>query len=130
MIAKTIRPELMVRTIRSLQAMLTPDIGQHTPKDICDFYTETRKYLVRYSEQVNSRFIREKTDTLEALHVGEFGRGGALGGGIFGMLMGTKLRGARVDERLELKLERINNGLNAIASVIESPELEKMYYNA
>lgn len=120
----------MVRTIRSLQAMFNPGSSQHSAKEICDYYTETKKYLLRYAEQVNSRFIREKTDGLEILHYAEFGRGGILGNSGFALLLGTKLRGARVDERLEMKLERINNGLDAIVQVIENPELEKMYYNA
>ena len=130
MIQRDIKPETMMRTIRSLQAMFSPQSSTHLAKDICAYYTETKNYLLRYAGQTNSRFIIDKTNSLETLHEGEFGRGGILGTSGIGILLGIKLRGARVDEKLEMKLERINNGLNSIAAVIENPDLESMYYSS
>jgi len=114
--------------IRSLQSMLNPDSSTHLAKDVCAYNTETKNYLLRYAGQIKSRFILVKTNALEALHEGEFGRGGIIGGSGIGLLLGIKLRGARVDEKLEMKLERIYNRLNAIAAVIENPDLEAMFY--
>jgi hypothetical protein len=67
---------------------------------------------------------------MESLRLEEFRRAPIAGYGVFGMMFGSMLRGARVNEKLEMKLEQLNNELDAIAQVIEDPELEKMYYNA
>ncbi|HEU4717778.1 MAG TPA: hypothetical protein VFU15_08085 [Bacteroidia bacterium] len=120
----------MARTVRSLMDMLTSLLSEQEDdlsgaEEFCRFYAETKNYLVRYAEQTMSTFIAQKTASLPAIQPAEFRKGNDFG--IFGLLLSTRLRAFRVNEKLEMKLRQIRNDLTAILAVIESPELENMY---
>jgi hypothetical protein len=124
---KPIKESSMTRVIRALISMLDYHNKDIDAAETIRYYKETTDYILRYAEQTKSRFVLEKAQALPTLLAIDFMN--KKSEKLAFLEFFSRNRNPVLDnDVLRRKLDQISSDCSTILAVIESPELEKMYY--